>query len=119
MTLRISFPFLITRATVPTKFYKIYSFTSHEAPNLMKEVGRLRELTFREAGGGTGKEMDIDEHDMADIPYHQLIVWDPKENEILGGYRYFLCSQLSSDPEKVKKYLSTYSLFKFSERIKN
>ena len=98
---------------------QIYSFTSHEAPNLMKEVGRLRELTFRESGGGTGKEMDIDEHDMADIPYHQLIVWDPKEKEILGGYRYFLCSQLSSDPEKVKKYLSTYHLFNFAEEFLN
>ncbi len=94
---------------------QIFTFISHEAPNLMREVGRLREITFREAGGGTGNETDIDEHDTADLPYHQLIVWDPKEKEILGGYRYFLCSELSSDIKKVKKYLSTVNLFNFSQ----
>jgi hypothetical protein len=96
---------------------QIYSFTAQEAPNLMREVGRLREISFREAGGGTGREMDIDEHDISDTPYHQLIVWDPKEKEILGGYRYFICSELKSDPEKVAKYLSTSSLFNFSGKF--
>lgn len=96
---------------------QIFSFIGHEAPNLLREVGRLREISFREAGGGTGLEMDIDHHDTADIPYHQLIVWDPKEKEILGGYRYFLCSELSSDLNKVNKYLSTVSLFNFSQKF--
>jgi len=96
---------------------QIFSFKSSDAPNLMREVGRLREITFREAGGGTGNEMDIDSHDISELPYHQLIVWDPKEKEILGGYRYFLCSELGSDPELVKKHLSTFSLFNFSKKF--
>ena len=96
---------------------KIYSFTGKDAPNLLKEVGRLREVSFREAGGGTGKEMDLDEHDTSNLPYHQLIVWDPKEEEILGGYRYFLCSELNADRKLVDKHLSTSSLFNFSDKF--
>ncbi len=96
---------------------QIFAFTGPEAPNLMREVGRLREISFREAGGGTGFEMDVDSHDISSHPYHQLIVWDSKEKEILGGYRYFLCSELNSDPEMVKKHLSTFSLFKFSKKF--
>ena len=56
----------------------------------MKEIGRLREIAFRAAGGGTGMSMDIDEYDIMDNPYKQLIVWNPEEEEILGGYRYIL-----------------------------
>ncbi len=67
---------------------KIFVFTAQEAPNLMKEVGRLREITFRDAGGGTGKSVDIDEFDTMDIPFQQLIVWDPLDREITGGYRF-------------------------------
>ena len=48
---------------------KIYDFSAHEAPALMKEVGRLREISFREAGGGTGKALDIDDYDTAEVPY--------------------------------------------------
>ena len=54
----------------------------------MREVGRLREYTFRAAGGGTGKEMDIDAYDIADSPFKQLIVWSPQDKEIVGGYRF-------------------------------
>jgi hypothetical protein len=54
----------------------IYVCTAHDSPNnVMKEVGRLREIAFRKAGGGTGKEADIDSYDTADTPYKQLIVW--------------------------------------------
>ena len=56
---------------------KIYIFTAHSSTNLMQEVGRLREETFRDAGGGTGKSIDIDEFDTAEKPFIQLIVWDP------------------------------------------
>jgi hypothetical protein len=59
---------------------KIYVFTAHDSPNLMREVGRLREITFRDAGGGTGKSVDIDEFDIMEVPFHQLIVWDPVED---------------------------------------
>mgnify|MGYP006393095155 CR=1 FL=1 len=71
---------------------EIYVVTAHNAPNVMKEVGRLREIAFRAAGGGTGKSMDIDEYDVMPKPYKQLIVWNPEAEEILGGYRYLLPS---------------------------
>jgi hypothetical protein len=67
---------------------KIYIFTAHSSPNLMREVGRLREDTFRDAGGGTGKEIDIDEYDLAAKPFIQLIVWNPAGKDIVGGYRF-------------------------------
>lgn len=97
---------------------EIYIFDAHTAPNLMKEVGRIRELTFRSAGGGTGKDIDIDEFDIAeDTPYQQLIVWDPKEKEILGGYRFILCDHLSKNSEG-EPNLATTELFHFSASFK-
>ena len=97
---------------------EIYDFTSHEAPALMKEVGRLREVTFRLAGGGTGKEADIDDYDVAEIPYRQLIVWDPDEQEILGGYRYILGNNLPKN-EKGEVVLATSRLFHLSDKFIN
>lgn len=73
---------------------EIYIITAHNAPNVMKEIGRLREIAFREAGGGSGKSMDIDEFDTCDNCYKQLIVWNPEEEEIIGGYRYMLDATL-------------------------
>ena len=67
---------------------KIYIFTAHDSPNLMKVLGRVREITFRDAGGGPGKSIDIDEFDVMEEPFHQLIVWDPADHEIVGGYRF-------------------------------
>lgn len=96
----------------------IYIFTHDQAPNLMKEVGRLREITFREAGGGTGKEYDIDEYDIAEIPYKQLIVWDPDAKEILGGYRFIYCNNCPKGSDG-KIELATTGLFHFSERFIN
>ena len=58
---------------------------------LMQEVGRLREGAYRLAGGGTGKKIDIDEMDTGEDPYEQLIVWNPEDQEILGGYRFYKC----------------------------
>lgn len=98
---------------------EIYTFNTFNAPNLMREVGRIRELTFRSAGGGTGKEIDIDEFDIEkETPYQQLIVWDPKEKEIIGGYRYILCDHLSLNAEG-EPNLATTELFRFSEEFKN
>lgn len=97
---------------------EIYVFDAHTAPALMKEVGRIRELTFRTAGGGTGKEIDIDEFDIEEsTPYQQLIVWDPKEKEIIGGYRFILCDHLSLNAEG-EPNLATTELFHFSDRFK-
>jgi hypothetical protein len=96
---------------------EIYIFTYHEAPNTMKEIGRLRELTFRKAGGGTGKEIDIDDYDTCENnPYKQLIVWDPIRKEILGGYRYIHCAGLPRD-ENGEVQLATARLFRFSEKF--
>jgi hypothetical protein len=97
---------------------EIYVVTHHDSPNIMNEIGRLREITFRDAGGGTGKETDIDQYDTNENPYKQLIVWDPDAQEILGGYRYILCANLPVD-ENGEVVLATSRLFYFSEEFKN
>ncbi len=93
---------------------KIYIINAENAPNTLREIGRLRELSFRNAGGGTGLECDLDEYDTGENAYQQLIVWDPDEEAILGGYRFFIC-----DPSKCikngKVKLATSKLFNFSE----
>lgn len=67
---------------------EIYVVNGHNAPNTLKEIGRLRELSFRNSGGGSGKAFDLDEYDFLDKPFEQLIVWNPDKNEIVGGYRF-------------------------------
>jgi hypothetical protein len=95
---------------------EIYVITYHNAPSVMHEIGRLRELTFRDAGGGTGKETDIDFFDTVNTPYKQLIVYDPDAQEILGGYRYILCSEAPVD-EQGEIGMATSKLFHLSERF--
>lgn len=95
---------------------ELYIVNHHNSPHTMLEIGRLRELTFRAAGGGTEKEVDIDQFDTAPVPYEQLIVWDPQEKEILGGYRYILCGNLQPD-ENGKVKLATSRLFHFSDKF--
>jgi hypothetical protein len=97
---------------------EIYVFDYHEAPNLMLEVARLREIAFRQAGGGTGNFLDIDKYDFQTRPYKQLIVWDPMEKEILGGCRFACVPDITENC----KYLSqiTFSdYFKFSAAFIN
>jgi hypothetical protein len=91
---------------------ELYIITHHDSPNTMREIGRLRELTFRAAGGGTGKELDIDEYDTIENPYRQLLVWDPQEKEILGGYRYHLGGEMSK-MKRVKFRLQQLSFSSF------
>lgn len=69
---------------------EIYVVTWQDSPNVLREIGRLREIAFRAAGGGTGMSLDLDDFDMMEEPYKQLIVWDPDVEAILGGYRYLL-----------------------------
>lgn len=95
---------------------EIYIITAHNAPNVMKEIGRLREIVFREAGGGTGKDMDIDEFDTMPNCYKQLIVWNPEAEEIIGGYRYLLGTDVDVD-EKGQPILATSHMFHFSEEF--
>jgi hypothetical protein len=96
----------------------LYVITHQDSPNIMTEIGRLRELSFRVAGGGTGKEVDIDAYDTMPNPYKQLIVWDPAEKEILGGYRYFVCSEVFNDDDG-NCNLATARLFKFSKKFRD
>ncbi|MEK0420726.1 MAG: hypothetical protein RLZZ161_577 [Bacteroidota bacterium] len=94
----------------------IYIFDGNEKPALMREVGRLREWSFREAGGGSGKSTDIDEYDEGDKPYKQLIVWNPEDNEIVGGYRFQICKDARR--ENGTFHLSTTEIFEFSDTLK-
>lgn len=96
---------------------ELYIITHHDSPNTLLEIGRLREITFRIAGGGTGKELDIDKFDTAETPYKQLIVWDPKRKDILGGYRYILGKDVKPN-ENGDIELATSRLFDFSEKFK-
>lgn len=91
---------------------ELYVFNCKDSPNLTKELGRLREITFRMAGGGTGKSYDIDKYDLDEDPYLQLIVWDPEEKQIIGGYRFILGDTVLDNPEEK---LATSHLFEFSE----
>ena len=91
---------------------QIYVVTAGNSPHTMQEIGRLRELSFRDAGGGTGQSVDIDENDTAPDGYNQLIVWDPTAREIVGGYR-FIISRSENTP-----HLSTEHYFRFSERFR-
>lgn len=95
---------------------QIYIVTAHNAPNVMKEIGRLREIAFRAGGGGTGLSMDIDEYDTMENPYKQLIVWNPEAEEILGGYRYILGTDVQMD-EQGHPILATAHMFNFSEKF--
>lgn len=95
---------------------QIYIVTAQDAPNTMREIGRLREIAFRAAGGGTGMSMDIDEYDTMENPYKQLIVWNPEAEEILGGYRYILGTDVRFD-EKGAPILATSHMFHFSEKF--
>lgn len=97
---------------------QIYIVTAQDSPNTMKEIGRLREIAFRAAGGGTGKSMDIDEYDIMDNPYKQLIVWNPEAEEILGGYRYILGTDVQYD-EHCAPVLATAHMFNFSPTFLN
>lgn len=95
---------------------EIYIITAHEAPNVMKEIGRLREIAFRTAGGGTGLSMDVDEFDTCANCYKQLIVWNPEADEIIGGYRYMLGKDWQLDSQG-QPLLATSHMFHFSDKF--
>jgi hypothetical protein len=95
---------------------EVYIFEGNTSPALMHEVGRVREITFRYAGGGTGKEIDIDHYDTNnDSPHTQLIVWDPENSEVVGGYRVFF----HKDPDKTYDIsnLASSAYFSFSDKF--
>lgn len=94
----------------------IYVTDAHESPNVMREIGRLREQAFRLAGGGTGKACDIDEYDTMPVPCKQLIVWDPESRLILGGYRFIFGPDMTMDADGMP-HIATSHMFRFSPRF--
>ena len=116
---------LIIKELTPDKFLRntnkggneIYVTTAAESPNLMREIGRLREWSFRLPGGGAGKSCDVDEFDEMEHCYTQLFVWDPQNQEILGGYRFILGSDVALDSNGQPR-LATSEIFHFSEKFK-
>lgn len=95
---------------------KIFIFTYQQAPNVMRELGRLREITFRDASGGTGKSLDIDDYDTGESPFRQLIVWNPEDKEIVGGYRYLIGNEVATGKDG-QPHTPTSKLFRFSDKF--
>ncbi|MBK9291348.1 MAG: GNAT family N-acetyltransferase [Bacteroidetes bacterium] len=93
---------------------ELYVIHATEAPSVMREIGRLRELSFRDSGGGTGEEIDVDEFDLIEDGFMQLIVWSPEDREIVGGYRFLDCSRLKPGADG-KIHTPTAHLFEYSE----
>lgn len=115
---------LIESELIPERFLRhsnkggndLYVVTAHNSPNTMREIGRLREIAFRTAGGGTGKDCDIDEFDTMEPPCNQLIVWDPVNKLILGGYR-FICGRDIRIDDSGRPRIATSHMFDFSEKF--
>lgn len=95
---------------------EIYIVDSQNSPNVMWEIGRLREIAFRASGGGTGKSADIDEFDLMDEPCQQLIVWNPDAEEIIGGYRFLLGENIKMDENGVP-HIAMSHMFKYSPKF--
>ncbi len=95
---------------------EIYIIDAFNAPNTMREIGRLREIAFRDAGGGTGKSCDIDEFDTMEKPCRQLIVWDTHAQEIIGGYRFILGEDIQFNEQGIPN-IATSHMFNFSDKF--
>ena len=95
---------------------EIYILDWKDSPNTLQEIGRLREITFRDAGGGVGKPVDLDEFDFMENPYKQLIIWDPDAEAILGGYRFIMGPDIRFG-ENGQPLLSTSEIFHFSDKF--
>lgn len=95
---------------------EIYVVNAHNSPNVMREIGRLREMSFRTGGGGTGEEIDTDKYDFLDKPYQQLIVWDPQSQEIIGGYRFLTGLEVGFDSNGQPEFVMSH-LFNFTQKF--
>ncbi|MBQ6287340.1 MAG: GNAT family N-acetyltransferase [Bacteroidales bacterium] len=93
---------------------ELYDVTWHDSPNTVREIGRLREVSYREAGASSGKSIDIDEFDTMENPYHQIIVWDPEAKAIIGGYRYILGTNVTLKEDGQPNITSSH-LYRFSD----
>jgi len=95
---------------------ELYIVTWQDSPNVVTEIGRLREEAFRAAGGSTGNSIDLDEYDKMEKPYKQLIVWDPDDEAIIGGYRFLFGSDAAFD-ENGQPILASSHQFSFSDKF--
>ncbi len=95
------------------KNYTAFCAPSEEIPNILTEIGRLREITFREVGEGTNRSIDIDEFDLY---YHQMFIWDEEEERIVGAYRIGKGKDILEQYGKRGFYLQ--SLFRISDEFK-
>lgn len=113
---------ILKKELTPDKFLRptnkanneIYVVTAHNSPNVMLEIGRLRELSFRTGGSGTGEPYDTDKYDYMAKPYKQLIVWDPQAEEIIGGYRFLAGKDVEMDENGQPMFVMSH-LFNFSD----
>ncbi len=112
---------LIRQELTPQRFVRktkrldneVYIVNHHNAPNVVREIGRLRELSFRSSGGGTGMALDLDEFDTSERCYEQMIIYNPRDREIVGGYRFIDCAK-AYNPATGQYELSTLHYFDFS-----
>lgn len=95
---------------------EIYVVTNNDSPNVLREIGRLREVSFRASGGGTGLHCDLDNFDTDKICYQQLVVWNAEDKEIVGGYRFIFICDAEKDEKGIPK-LSTSHYFNFSKKF--
>ena len=117
---------LIEQELTPERFLRktnkadneIYVVDAHNSPHVMQEIGRLREVAFRHAGGGTGKACDIDEFDIMEPACQQLLVWNPEAHEIIGAYRFITGNNMHFDSNGVPCIAMSH-MFRFSEQFIN
>ena len=97
---------------------EIYVTNAHRSPSIMREIGRLREISFGASGGGSGTECDIDQYDLAPEPhcYQQLFVWDTTDQEIIGGYRFIVGRDIMRQ-ESGELFSATADLFEFTDEF--
>jgi len=96
----------------PAPQKKLFLATAQDSPFLVREIARLREVTFRYVGEGTGKRLDLDRYDQF---YRHLLLWDDEQMEIIGAYRLGFCDEIF--PKQGVQGLYTSSLFRFSEEF--
>ncbi len=92
--------------------FAVYAAKASRIPRILLEIGRLREITFRAVGEGTGESTDLDSFDS---DYYHLFIWNREESEIVGAYRLGLTGEIM--PEKGKRGLYTTTLFRFKKDV--
>lgn len=100
------------RCLVENAEFAVYAAQAQEIPHLLQEVGRLRELTFRHAGEGTGKKSDLDRFDRY---YWHLLLWNKDKSELAGGYRAGNTAEIVAEHGPSGLYTST--LFRYDDRL--